>query len=71
MPTRARPCSRARSRWLVALALSLLFRTQLEAAGLGWLLWAAVTGAVLGLVGLVVVQVIRRRIARQEAGSAG
>ena len=57
--------------WLVALALSLLFRTQLEAAGLGWLLWAAVTGAVLGLVGLVVVQVIRRRIARQEAGSAG
>ncbi len=57
--------------WLVALALSLLFRGQLEAAGLGWLLWAAVTGAVLGLVGLVVVQVIRRRIARQEAGSAG
>ena len=57
--------------WLVALALSLLFRTLLEAAGLGWLVWAAVTGAVLGLVGLVVVQVIRRRIARQEAGSAG
>jgi hypothetical protein len=57
--------------WLVALALSLLFRAQLEAAGLGWLLWAAVTGAVLGVVGLVVVQVIRRRIERQGAGSAG
>ena len=57
--------------WMVALALALLFRAQLEAAGLGWLFWAAVTGAVLGLVGLVVVQVIRRRIARQEAGSAG
>ena len=57
--------------WLVALALSLVFRTQLEAVGLGWLIWAAVTGVVLGLVGLVVVQVIRRRIARQEAGSAG
>lgn len=57
--------------WLVALGLSLLFRAQLEAAGLGWLLWAAVTGTVLGLVGLVVVQAIRRRLARQEAGSAG
>ncbi|WP_203230841.1 hypothetical protein, partial [Agromyces humi] len=33
-------------------------------AGLGWLVWACVTGVVLGLVGLVVVQVIRRRIAR-------
>ncbi|RZS64070.1 uncharacterized protein DUF2530 [Agromyces ramosus] len=57
--------------WLVALALSLLFRAPLEAAGLGWLLWAAVTGSVLGLVGLVVVQAIRRRLGRQEAGSAG
>ena len=57
--------------WLVALVVTLVFRAQLEAAGLGWLVWAAVTGAVLGLVGLVVVQVIRRRIARQEAGSAG
>lgn len=57
--------------WLVALAIALLFRDQLAEAGLGWLLWAAVTGAVIGIVGLVVVQVIRRRIARQERGSAG
>ena len=57
--------------WLVALVVTLVFRAQLEAAGLGWLVWACVTGVVLGLVGLVVVQVIRRRIARQETGSAG
>jgi hypothetical protein len=57
--------------WLLALVGSLVFRAQLEAAGLGWLLWAAVTGLVLGVIGLVVVQVIRRRAARQEAGSAG
>ncbi|MGW4930193.1 DUF2530 domain-containing protein [Agromyces sp. NPDC004153] len=57
--------------WLVALVASLVFRAQLEAAGLGWLLWAAVTGLGLGVIGLVVVQLIRRRAARQEAGSAG
>ena len=57
--------------WLVALVVALVFRTQLEAAGLGWLLWAALTGLVLGVIGLVVVQLIRRRAARQEAGSAG
>jgi len=57
--------------WLVALAIALLFRGQLAEAGLGWLVWAAVTGAVIGVVGLVVVQVIRRRIARQERGSTG
>ncbi|TYL54455.1 DUF2530 domain-containing protein [Agromyces mariniharenae] len=57
--------------WLVALVASLVFRAQLEAAGLGWLLWAAVTGLALGVIGLVVVQLIRRRAARQEAGSAG
>ena len=57
--------------WLVALVASLVFRARLEAAGLGWLLWAAVTGLALGVVGLVVVQLIRRRAARQEAGSAG
>lgn len=57
--------------WLVALVVSLVFRAQLEAAGLGWLLWAAVTGFVLGVIGLVVVQLVRRRAARQEAGSAG
>jgi archaellum biogenesis protein FlaJ (TadC family) len=57
--------------WLVALIVTLVFRAQLEAADLGWLMWACVTGVALGLIGLVVVQVIRRRIARQEAGSAG
>jgi Protein of unknown function (DUF2530) len=57
--------------WLVALVLSLVFRSQLDAAGMGWLVWAAVTGFALGVIGLVVVQVVRRRISRQEAGSAG
>ena len=50
--------------------LSLRVPRELDAAGFGWFVSAAVTGVVLGLVGLVVVQVIRRRIARQEAGSA-
>ena len=57
--------------WLVALVVSLAFRAPLEAAGLGWLLWAALTGLVLGVIGLVAVQVIRRRSSRQETGSAG
>jgi hypothetical protein len=57
--------------WIVALAASLAFRAPLVDAGLGWLVWAAVTGTVLGLVGLVVVQVIRRRSARQGADSSG
>lgn len=57
--------------WLVALVLSLVFRAQLDAAGMGWLVWAASTGFALGVIGLVVVQVVRRRISRQEAGSAG
>ena len=57
--------------WLVALIVTLVFRAQLEAADLGWLVWACVTGVALGLIGLVVVQVIRRRIARQEPGSTG
>ena len=57
--------------WLVALVVSLVFRAPLETAGLGWLLWAAVTGLALGVIGLVVVQLIRRRAAHQEAGSAG
>ena len=56
--------------WLVLLVLTLVFREQLDAVGLGWLVWAAVTGVVLGVLGLVAVLVIRRRIARQEAGSA-
>jgi NAD/NADP transhydrogenase beta subunit len=47
--------------WLLAIAAALLWRTQLDEAGLGWLLWAAVTGAAIGITGLIVVQVTRRR----------
>ena len=57
--------------WLVALVVSLVFRTRLDEAGLGWLVWAAVTGFGLGVIGLVVVLAVRRRIERQEAGSEG
>lgn len=56
--------------WLVALVLALVLRAQLEAAGFGWFVWAALTGFTLGVVGLVVVQVVRRRNVRQEAESA-
>jgi len=56
--------------WLVALVVTLVLRAQLEDVGLGWLVWAALTGVVLGVIGLVVVQLIRRRIARQGVGSA-
>jgi hypothetical protein len=52
--------------WLLALAAALLWHTQLDDAGLGWLLWAAVTGAAIGIAGLTVVQVVRRRRMRQE-----
>ncbi|MCD2444279.1 DUF2530 domain-containing protein [Agromyces sp. SYSU K20354] len=55
--------------WLVALVASLLFQSQLEAAGYGWFAIAAAVGVGLGLVGLLVVQVIRRR-ARQAEGSS-
>ncbi|WP_139417837.1 DUF2530 domain-containing protein [Agromyces laixinhei] len=47
--------------WIVALVACLVFRAQLESAGLAWLTGAAITGAAIGLIGLVVVQVIRRR----------
>ena len=57
--------------WLAALALTLVFRAQLEATGLAWLVWAAVSGVTLGVLGLVVVQVARRRIRRHRVGSAG
>ena len=55
--------------WLVALVACLIFRVQLEAAGLGWLAIAAVVGVALGLVGLVAVQVIRRRSGQRAEGS--
>lgn len=56
--------------WALALVFALVFREQLEAAGMGWFVWAAVTGTGLGVAGLVVVQLIRRRIVRQGRGSA-
>ena len=52
--------------WLLALAAALLWRTQLDDAGLGWLLWAAVTGVAIGIAGLTAVQLVRRRRMRQE-----
>jgi len=57
--------------WLVALVASLVFRGQLESAGLGWLVWASVTGLALGVIGLIVVLALRARAARQDEGSAG
>jgi hypothetical protein len=56
--------------WILGLGATLIFRTQLVEAGLDWLVWACVTGAGLGLVGLVVVQGIRWRIARQDERSS-
>jgi hypothetical protein len=56
--------------WLLALVAALVFRAQLAQAGMDWLVWACVTGSVLGLVGLAVVQVIRRRITRHGDGSS-
>ncbi len=55
--------------WLVALVVCLLFPSQLEEAGYGWFAVAAAVGIGLGLVGLVVVQVIRRRAPQSPEGS--
>jgi len=56
--------------WILALAAALAFRAPLQEAGLGWLVWAAVTGVVLGLIGLVVVQLTRRRRDQDPASPA-
>lgn len=53
--------------WILALVAALAFRAPLQASGLGWLVWAALTGVVLGLAGLVVVQVTRRRRGQDPA----
>ena len=55
--------------WAVALVVSLVFRAQLADAGLDWLMWAALVGTALGIIGLVVVQ-LRRRGSAQRADSA-
>ncbi|HEY9365541.1 MAG TPA: DUF2530 domain-containing protein [Agromyces sp.] len=56
--------------WGVALVACLVFREPLESAGLGWFSAAAITGIVLGLIGLAVVQVIRRRADQSSERSA-
>ncbi|WEO76591.1 DUF2530 domain-containing protein [Cryobacterium sp. SO2] len=46
--------------WLVALVLAVVFRAELQAAGLGWWLWCAFIGLGLGLAALLFV-LLRRR----------
>ncbi|MFF2275290.1 DUF2530 domain-containing protein [Agromyces sp. NPDC058126] len=55
--------------WLVVAVGCLVFRDALDAAGLGWVLMAALVGVALGVVGIVVVQVIRRRAQPRDDGS--
>ncbi|MFF2387572.1 DUF2530 domain-containing protein [Agromyces sp. NPDC058104] len=57
--------------WLVVAAVCLLFRAPLAAAGLGWFLAAAIVGVALGVVGIVVVQVIRRRARQPRDDGSG
>lgn len=47
--------------WVVALIACFVFRESLQSAGLWWFAGAAITGIVVGLIGLVSVQVIRKR----------
>jgi hypothetical protein len=56
--------------WLVALVACLVFRAPLEQAGFGWFAVAAAVGVALGLVGMLVVQVIRRRAGQRAEGSS-
>ena len=56
--------------WLVALVACVVFRAPLEQAGLGWFTVAAAVGVALGLVGMVVVQVIRRRSGQPAEGTS-
>ncbi|MFB9310819.1 amino acid transporter [Agromyces hippuratus] len=56
--------------WVVALVVCLVFRVPLESAGLGWFIGAAITGIAIGLIGLAVVQVIRRRADQSSERSA-
>lgn len=50
--------------WVVALVACFAARETLEASGLWWFAGAAITGIVLGLIGLVAVQVTRKRSAQ-------
>jgi hypothetical protein len=47
--------------WLAALIAALVARDWLESIGFGWFVTAALIGVALGAVGLVVVQLRRRR----------
>lgn len=53
--------------WVLVLVGAIAFRDTLDEAGLDWLLWAAVTGVVVGVIGLAVVQLLRRRIQRSTS----
>ena len=53
--------------WAIALAVTLIMRDQLVAAGTDWWIWVCVSGVALGLIGLPCV--IRRRTAYRSAGA--
>jgi len=55
---------------LLALVACLVFRAPLEQAGFDWFAVAAAVGVALGLVGMLVVQVIRRRAGQPAEGSS-
>ena len=55
--------------WLLALIGCLVAQPALDEAGFGWFTAAAATGLVLGIVGLVVVQLMRRRDRRADGGA--
>ncbi|GAA1785846.1 DUF2530 domain-containing protein [Agromyces lapidis] len=57
--------------WLVVAAGCFVFRDALDAAGLGWCLAAAIVGVALGVLGIVVVQVIRRRARQSRDDGSG
>ncbi len=55
--------------WVLVLIGTIVFRDALDEAGLGWLIWAAATGVVVGVIGLAVVLLLRRRIQRSTSSS--
>lgn len=57
--------------WALALIASLAFQAPLNEAGFGWFVPASITGVVLGVLGLVVVGLSRRRARQTVGGSRG
>ena len=55
--------------WAVGLVVLVLAGEAVDSAGLGWLVPACWVGIVLGVAGLIVVQVHRARTARDQASS--